>query len=62
MIKLMSRYHHNPGTLVRIHRTNNYGIILSNNEVGDYNIKAFNLFKHWPLKQIQLFFIKMAFK
>lgn len=62
MLKLQSKYHHNPGTLVRIHKTNNYGIILSKNGIGDYNIKAFNLFKNWPLKQIQLYFIKKAFK
>lgn len=62
MIKLQSKYNHNPGSLVRIYKTNSYGIILSKNEVGDYNVKAFNLFRHWPLKQIQLYFIKKAFK
>lgn len=62
MIKLQSKYNHIPGTLVRIFKTNNYGIILSKNEVGDYNVQSFNLFKRWPLKQIQLYFIKKAFK
>lgn len=62
MIKIQSKHNHTPGSLVRIHRTNSYGVILSKNEVGDYNVKGFNLFKNWPLKQIQLYFIKKAFK
>jgi hypothetical protein len=58
MIKLQSKYHHKPGTLVRIHKTNSYGLVISKTEVGDYNILPLKTSKFGIIKSIQIYFIK----
>lgn len=58
MIKLQSKYSHKPGTLVRIHKTNSYGLVISKTEVGDYNILPLNTSKWKIVKWIQVYIIK----
>jgi hypothetical protein len=58
MIKLQSKYNHKPGTLVRIHNTNSYGLVISKTEAGDYNILPLKTSKFGIIRRIQICFIK----
>jgi hypothetical protein len=58
MIKLQSKYNHKPGTLVRIHKTNSYGLVISKTEAGDYNILPLKTSKWNLVRVIQIWLIK----
>lgn len=62
MLKLQSTIIYQPGALVRIKKTNSYGIVMSLFEEKfhsyTYNILPLNLSKWWIIRSIQLCLIK----
>jgi hypothetical protein len=62
MLKLMSTIKYNPGSFVRIKKSNNFGIVLSLHEEGQfsytYNILPLTTSKWKVIRGIQIFIIK----
>lgn len=64
--QIVSTLIHQPGDFVKYKASKAYFVIISIHEYGmlsvTYNAKRLKTFKYWPIKQLQLWAIKKAFK